>query len=571
MRRVVFCVRCNDTRMGLHVRVVGGSSLLGTWNPADAVPLSTSALEFPTWRMHGATQSGRTPSKSTLSGSPGSVGLSLPDDEVVEYKYVICDNSGRPVKWEDRPNRKIHLADLVARGVCTEVSSVITVMENWNTADEPEELRFQSSSAGLSSSGILRVRSNSFSHLRSEVSFDKCSSEEAANGSSPPDHFYPTIRERHPVAVAANGAVEPAAGGTEVPLPRASQSLSMLQLAEEESAADSKDPTPVAEPGECAEGFLGPASQRNGGMMREESSSNLFMEMELHEAPEPLEFEDHYTLIGSGPLGEGTFGLVWRCAPKDEEDTAEERAAKIVRKARLKPHEMTYLLGEGGEVKVHVAMKHPHVVELFQYFDEAHTVTMVLEYCRGGDLFDAVVKAAKATNRGLEEKGAAVATKHVLLALAYVHSQRVVHRDIKCENILLARAGVPVEENTFKLCDFGFAKYDEGCGLNDRLGSPDTVAPEIVCGKTYSTPADLWSVGVLVYMMLGARPPFTASSDGEVLKKVRAGNYSFCAALWDCVSDSAKNLIVSLMQVDAAIRLSAEQALDHEWLKEALA
>merc|ERR1719263_2145734 len=136
-------------------------------------------------------------------------------------------------------------------------------------------------------------------------------------------------------------------------------------------------------------------------------------------------------------------------------------------------------------------MNHPHIVRLFEYFDEPQSVTLVLEWCRGGDLFDAIVKHANAARqeqlnsglmikKGLSETAAAIVMQHMLSALTYMHLRHVVHRDIKCENILLAHCDVPLVQNVFKLCDFGFATYDAGDGLNDRLGSPDTVAPEVV-------------------------------------------------------------------------------------------
>lgn len=243
-------------------------------------------------------------------------------------------------------------------------------------------------------------------------------------------------------------------------------------------------------------------------MVREESCSNLFDEIIQTEdtQPDKSEFEDKYALVGNGPLGEGTFGLVWRCTPKSSKVIREDKemAAKIVRKARLQPRDMKYLLGDDGEVKLHLTMKHDHICELLEYFDEPSTVTLILEYCRGGDLFDSIVAQSKLTGRGFTELQAIIATRHVLSALEYLHKQKVVHRDIKCENILLKHDDIKVEDNIFKLCDFGFAAHDSGQGLTDRLGSPDTVAPEIVVGTKYSTPVDMWSAGVLVYMMLSA-------------------------------------------------------------------
>ncbi|CAJ1342456.1 unnamed protein product [Effrenium voratum] len=219
-------------------------------------------------------------------------------------------------------------------------------------------------------------------------------------------------------------------------------------------------------------------------------------------------------------------------------------------------------------VKLHLTMKHPHICELLEYFDEPSTVTLILEYCRGGDLFDAIVAQSKNTGRGFTEKQAIIATRHVLSALEYLHRQKVVHRDIKCENILLKHTNLPVEENIFKLCDFGFAAHDSGEGLGDRLGSPDTVAPEIVVGTRYSTPVDMWSAGVLVYMMLSATPPFYATTDSEVLRKVRTGSYSLSGEPWDSLPGPPKELIASLMTVDPKKRPTAQQALNCSWLKE---
>jgi len=219
-------------------------------------------------------------------------------------------------------------------------------------------------------------------------------------------------------------------------------------------------------------------------------------------------------------------------------------------------------------------MKHPHIVELYEYFDEANTVTLVLEYCRGGDLFDALVRQSRLRavgesrqQRGLSEPAAALAATHVISALAFLHGRSVVHRDIKCENVLLAHAHKSLEQNIFKLCDFGFAARDRGGGLTDRLGSPDTVAPEVVVGRSYGRPADLWSVGVLIYMMLSARPPFFAKTHAEVLKRVQAGNYDLTGGGWAAVSQQAKDMISSLMTLDANLRPTAFEALGADWLR----
>jgi len=502
----------------------------------------------------------------------------LPVDEnsILEYKYVICDNDGRPIRWEDRPNRSLHLAPLSSSGLVPN-KGPIALAEGFNCNTLPDDPnRFCGLARESSTSAMLRIRKGSHSYPEREHP----PSGERADGA---DMFEPTMRERCPSMSML---------GSSTTLNRQSASMSLshfgnlgLTPAEQEAAAP--EVTVEASPAvdvyqgvdgiACLGGSFG-SSQRGfggsegAGLWREESGSNLFgfagLEDEVEEASN--EFEQRYCLVGQGPLGEGTFGLVWRCVPKVGAAT-DERAAKIVRKARLQPRDMRYLLGDGkndGEVTTHLSMKHPNIVELFEYFDELQSVTLVLEYCRGGDLFDAIIEASQTTGRGFTENAAAVATTHVLSALAYVHGRSVVHRDVKCENVLLAKQGLPAEHNVFKLCDFGFAARDTGHGFTDRLGSPDTVAPEVVAGTMYSFPADLWSAGTLVYMMLSATPPFYAPTDNDVLRKVRAGNYSLSGALWDCVSAPPKHIITSLMTVDAKLRPTAEEALEKAWLKD---
>lgn len=512
-REVSFAVACADTRLGMHVRVVGSSAVLGNWNPKRGIPLSTGPTDFPMWL------------------SPVS---HLIQDDVIEYKYVICDHDGKAVRWEERHNRIVHFSALVGRGIIQH-SGAVMVHEVFNSGSE-EDKRF-------GDTDLVTKKPTSF---------------KISQHANKEDLIAPTIRERLPsMSLLADIATDSG------PTRRRSSSISHLgRLADAE--VDASDAMPPAG-----------SSGNEYTLAREESSSNLFNPADEDEADEAhagnsqSEFEDKYSLVGTGPLGEGTFGLVWLCAPKRVNGTeTKERAAKIVRKARLQPRDMRYLLGEDGEVRTHLTMKHRHVAELFEFFDSSQTVTLVLEYCRGGDLFDAIVKKSKETGRAFSENEAAIATSHVLSALAYIHGQCVVHRDIKCENILLSLLNVPVEQNVFKLCDFGFAAHDRGDGLTDRLGSPDTVAPEVVMGGRYSFAVDLWSAGVLIYMMLSATPPFYAPTDGEVLRKVRTGSYTLSGEPWDSISSKPKSLISALMTVEAKHRLTAAQARQSDWLKD---
>lgn len=589
-RQVYFSVNCADTRVGMHLRVVGSSEALGCWDPCRGVTLSTSANAFPIWRQI----------------SPIEIG----EADIVEYKYVVCDDFGRGVRWEERMNRKVDLTALVTAQMIPATGD-ISVTENFCTNDSDDyRFRLDKISAPAVARNPSFERSRSLNNKQQSSSLlaniggfggDRESAQKGGPGgdagAANSDLFAPTIRERMPsmsllshegsfrrdsrshfgdladmggVSAEGEALVSPAGGYSHAPPEVGGISDTMMSTGGGTAENMSANP----------EGGL-------TALVREESCSNLFMPDDREDDEtmsncddfERKHFERNYSLVGHGPLGEGTFGLVWLCTPKTpkrlgspDKPAPKEMAAKIVRKANLREREVRYLLGEDGEVQLHLTMKHPHIVQLFEYFDELKEVTMVLEYCAGGDLFDAIVAQRpkdKKGSLGFTEKQSVVATRHVLSALEYIHEQSVVHRDIKCENILLQHrtSNTAVEDNVFKLCDFGFAAHDKGEGLTDRLGSPDTVAPEVVVGTKYSTPADLWSTGVLVYMMLSAKPPFYGSSDGEVLRKVRTGSYTLTGDPWDSTSPEPKNLIACLMTVEAKQRPTATEALKCDWLK----
>eukprot|EP00930_Biecheleria_cincta_P080283 TRINITY_DN68458_c0_g1_i1.p1 TRINITY_DN68458_c0_g1~~TRINITY_DN68458_c0_g1_i1.p1 ORF type:complete len:205 (-),score=25.10 TRINITY_DN68458_c0_g1_i1:37-651(-) len=158
--------------------------------------------------------------------------------------------------------------------------------------------------------------------------------------------------------------------------------------------------------------------------------------------------------------------------------------------------------------------------------------------------------------------------QHLLSALQFLHDQLIVHRDVKCENLLLQHRDVALEINTCKLCDFGFAaRVPVGGSLRDLMGSPETAAPELIRRMPYSMPVDLWGAGVLLYIGLSGDMPFFADSTQEVLKKVKVGDYSLAGVAWERRSDCAKDFLRGLMTVDPGTRRTAAAALEHPWLR----
>ncbi|CAJ1342455.1 unnamed protein product, partial [Effrenium voratum] len=311
-RQVSFSVKCTDTRVGLHVRVVGSVPALGEWDPHKGIALHTSAADFPLWKQ---TQP-----------------MPLEEGSVVEYKYVICDNSGAGVRWEERTNRAVHIADLVERGLVPP-NGVLAVTENW-VAYDPEEFRFR-----FARGSFERVRSNSSKLGNRSREGSMVLPEHSGQGgmvgtTSLSDLLAPTVRERKPSKIGLD-----CMGGY-----RRDSAVHLNDVeADAPECVEAKAPTPQAS-----------SIAGDTGMVREESCSNLFDDYQPEETtvPDKSEFEDKYALVGNGPLGEGTFGLVWRCTPKSGASKCKDKemAAKIVRKARLQPRDMKYLLGDDGEV-----------------------------------------------------------------------------------------------------------------------------------------------------------------------------------------------------------------------------
>merc|ERR1719460_2395971 len=187
---------------------------------------------------------------------------------------------------------------------------------------------------------------------------------------------------------------------------------------------------------------------------------------------------------------------------------------------------------------------------------------MILELCSGGELFDRIIEAGSFT-----EVQAAIAMQHLFRAIFYMHENHITHRDLKPENFLFT-SKEPIEKCTLKVIDFGLAcKFQQDQVLSTKAGTPYYVAPQVLAGK-YDCASDLWSLGVIMYVVLCGYPPFYGETDADVLAKVRLGNFSFNAADWKNVSEDAKNLIRMLLKMNPRDRYTAEQALNHEWIKE---
>jgi len=213
-------------------------------------------------------------------------------------------------------------------------------------------------------------------------------------------------------------------------------------------------------------------------------------------------------------------------------------------------------------VEIMHKVDYPNCVKLFEMFETSKKLYMVLELLTGGELFDRIV--AKGS---YSEKEASVLIRDISGAIKYLHSIGVVHRDLKPENLLYLN---PRPDSPIKITDFGLAKIKGGQGTADSMttacGTPGYVAPEVLKNEPYDKAVDMWSLGVILYILLCGFPPFYHESTAQLYKQIKKGEYDFPDPYWTDISQEAKNLVTCLLCVNPKKRFTAEQVLSHPWI-----
>jgi calcium/calmodulin-dependent protein kinase I len=252
-------------------------------------------------------------------------------------------------------------------------------------------------------------------------------------------------------------------------------------------------------------------------------------------------------------LRSGSFGTVYTCHHQLHTDIT--YAVKILDRRKLKPKDDAAVFREVSILKLLKDL--PHVVRLIDFFVEPETFYMVQVYAAGGDVFDRLAARSHYT-----EKDARDLAKILLETIAAIHEKNIVHRDLKPENLLLKSA---TGDTSILLADFGFARTVPEKGCITRCGTPAFVAPEILLGLPYNISVDLWSIGCLLYMLIGGYPPFQGANHRALFRKVRASDFIFHEAYFQTVSVSAKQLISGLLTVNSSVRWTATKALACDW------
>lgn len=233
-----------------------------------------------------------------------------------------------------------------------------------------------------------------------------------------------------------------------------------------------------------------------------------------------------------------------------------KRAIKTIEKSTIKTEdEKSQFL---NELEILHQLDHPNIVRLYEYFEDDATYHLVTEYMPGGELFDYIIH-----NKSCSESIIAGFLKQILSTLAFIHSKGLVHKNIKPENLLLDRNH---PEAIVKLIDFGTSVSMAKQKQRQRSGTSFYAAPEVFRKTGYDEKADIWSCGVVFYVMLCGKPPFYGKSDSEILNKVQNGKYSTSGPEWAGVSVSAIQLIDKMLEKKPKKRISAQDALKDPWL-----
>ncbi|XP_061363009.1 CDPK-related kinase 5-like [Gastrolobium bilobum] len=268
-------------------------------------------------------------------------------------------------------------------------------------------------------------------------------------------------------------------------------------------------------------------------------------------------FENEFEL--GKEVGRGHFG--YTCAAKFIEGNlkGQQVAVKVIPKAKMT--NAIAIEDVRGEVKILRALTgHKNLVQFYDAFEDHDNVYIVMELCEGGELLDRIISRG---GKYSEEDAKAVLTQ-ILNVVAFCHLQGVVHRDLKPENFLFTSKD---ENSELKVIDFGlsdFVKPDER--LIDIAGSAYYVAPEVLL-RAYSTEADVWSIGVIAYILLCGRRPFWARTESGIFRAVLKADPIFYEPPWPSLSDEAKDFVKRLLNKDPRKRMTAAQALGHPWIK----
>eukprot|EP00803_Ostreobium_quekettii_P007401 evm.model.scf_390.4 EVM.evm.TU.scf_390.4 scf_390:79168-83187(+) len=255
-------------------------------------------------------------------------------------------------------------------------------------------------------------------------------------------------------------------------------------------------------------------------------------------------------------IGHGRFGKI-RVAVNIK--TGKKFACKSILRREIKRRGVIDDIENEIQIMHHLS-GHPNIVSIHGAFKDRYYVHLVMEYCSGGKLLDRIVERGRYT-----EADAADLIRTILRVVQHCHDMGVVHRDLKPENFVFLGEG---KGSRLKAIDFGSsAFFDEGQVFHDFVGTPFYMAPEVILGS-YGKEVDVWSAGVILYILLSGVPPFYGESEREIRDAILQGDVDFESEPWPRVSEQAKDAVRRMLVQDPRSRATAEDILCHEWVRE---
>ncbi|MQM14594.1 hypothetical protein Taro_047528, partial [Colocasia esculenta] len=306
---------------------------------------------------------------------------------------------------------------------------------------------------------------------------------------------------------------------------------------------------------------------KNGGKPKKQSKQNPYS-VDYNRTPNPgvgklvvLRDPTGHDITGRFELGEelgrGEFGITYLCTDRA---TREAFACKSISKKKLRTAIDIEDVRREVDIMRHLP-PHPNVVGLKGAYEDDGAVHLVMELCEGGELFDRIVARGHYT-----ERAAAGITKTIIEVVQMCHKQGVMHRDLKPENFLFANKK---ENSPLKAIDFGLSVFFKpGEQFSEIVGSPYYMAPEVL-KRNYGPEVDVWSAGVILYILLCGVPPFWAETEQGIAQAIIRCVIDFNRDPWPKVSDNAKDLVRRMLDPDPTKRLTAQEVLDHPWIQNA--
>nr|XP_033327738.1 calcium/calmodulin-dependent protein kinase cmkA-like [Megalopta genalis] len=262
-----------------------------------------------------------------------------------------------------------------------------------------------------------------------------------------------------------------------------------------------------------------------------------------------IDFKDLYNI--QSEIGRGKFGTVYRCK---EKAGGLMLAVKVVNTAKKEDRRSVE-----REVEIMRRLQHPRLIQLYDAIDTGKQIYVILELIAGGELFERVIDE----DFVLTERSCAVFMRQICEGIEFIHHQNILHLDLKPENILC----LTKEGNRIKIIDFGLAReYDPKKKLQVLFGTPEFVAPEVVNFDQIGYGTDMWSIGVICYVLLSGLSPFMGDTDIETMANVTIAKYDFDHDAFANISEDAKDFIRCLLVKDKEKRMSAKQCKEHRWL-----